>query len=325
MKNKMNNFAFTYDSVYLRPNYSTLSSRSLADTTTDFCGWKFKLPVVPANMVDVISHLNAIWLAQNGYFYIYHRFGALDNTAAFIKSMNEIDSPLVSVSVGTKDYKKSLIDAYDWKWRVDFITIDIAHAHSISVEPCVKWIKEYFPKTKIIAGNVATYEAALFLQKLGVDAIKVGISGGSICSTKYKTGFHVPTLQSLYEITNEGGFGFDQENITVPLIADGGAQHYGDIAKALTLGAKMVMSGSWFASCIDSPAKMQNGKKIYRGSTSFEIKGVNHHIEGRALEIEEGISYADRMDEIKQALQSSISYAGGKDLLAFKNVEYILV
>jgi GMP reductase len=319
--------ALTYDSVYLKPNYSTLSSRSLADTTTDFCGWKFKLPVVPANMVDVISPLNAMWLARNGYFYIYHRFDSLDNTASFIKSMNEIDSPLVSVSVGTKDYKRSLIDAYDWKWRVDFITIDIAHAHSISVESCVRWIKEYFPNVKIIAGNVATYEGALFLQKLGVSAIKVGISGGSICSTKYKTGFHVPTLQSLQEINNptQNDMRRVKDTITTPLIADGGAQHYGDIAKALTLGASMLMSGSWFASCIDSPAKMQNGKKIYRGSTSFEIKGVNHHVEGRALEIEEGISYADRLEEIKQALQSSISYAGGKDLLAFKTVEYILV
>ena len=84
----------------------------------------------------------------------------------------------------------------------------------------------------------------------------------------------------------------------------------------------MVMSGGWFASCIDSPAKIIGGKKVYRGSTSYEVKGERRHVEGRTLELEEGLTYEQRLLEIKQALQSSISYAGGEDLTAFNFVEW---
>jgi len=150
---------------------------------------------------------------------------------------------------------------------------------------------------------------------LGVDAVKVGIGGGSICTTKYKTGFHIPTAYSVWECATNG-------NRDIPIIADGGAKHFGDIAKALVLGADMVMNGRWFAECLDSPARIEHGKKIYRGSTSYESKGHNNHIEGQTIEISQGCSYADRLEEIKQSLQSSISYAGGKDLSCFNNVKW---
>jgi len=150
---------------------------------------------------------------------------------------------------------------------------------------------------------------------LGVDAVKVGIGGGSICSTRYKTGFHLPTAYSVWECATKG-------DRNIPIIADGGASHFGDVAKALVLGADMVMSGRWFAECIDSPAKIHDGKKIYRGSTSFESKGHKNHIEGYTIEITEGCKYIERIIEIKQALQSSISYAGGKDLTCFNSVEW---
>ena len=85
------------------------------------------------------------------------------------------------------------------------------------------------------------------------------------------------------------------------------------------------MSGGWFASCVDSPAKIVSGKKIFRGSTSFDLKGVNKHIEGRTLFLDEGATYKERMEEISQSLRSSISYAGGNDLEAFTSVEWGLV
>lgn len=157
----------------------------------------------------------------------------------------------------------------------------------------------------------------MFLIGLGVDAIKVGIGGGSICTTRYMTGFHIPTLQSVWDANSammDGGF-------DIPIIADGGAKHYGDVAKALAFGASMVMSGGWFASCIDSPAKIVDSKKIYRGSTSYELKGHKRHIEGRQLELDGGTTYEQRLTEIKDAITSSISYAGGYDLSAFEDVK----
>ena len=108
----------------------------------------------------------------------------------------------------------------------------------------------------------------------------------------------------------------------VPIIADGGAKHYGDVAKSLTFGATMVMNGGWFASCIDSPAKIVDGKKVYRGSTSYELKGHRKNIEGKQLELIGGTTYEQKMEEIKESLQSSISYAGGKDLKAFNDVRW---
>ena len=274
-------------------------------------------------MSDVISVGNAKFLSENGYFYIYHRFGnshhedTSDNlsTVYFVKKANKENWKLISISTGvSNESMNELLTIKALRLRTDFITIDVAHADHENVKPVIKFIKENLPATKLIVGNVATSDGYEFLCKLGADGVKCGIGGGSICSTKYKTGFHSPTAHSILECVETG--------LTVPIIADGGAKHYGDIAKALTLGATMVMSGGWFASCIDSPAKIINGKKLYRGSTSYESKGEHKHIEGITLELEEGFTYSDRLKEIQQALQSSISYAGGTDLKAFNSVEY---
>jgi GMP reductase len=110
-----------------------------------------------------------------------------------------------------------------------------------------------------------------------------------------------------------------------PVIADGSIKYYGDIAKALVAGATMVMSGKLFASCIDSPAEIIDGKKQYRGSTSFAAKKINKHIEGKIVELDANTTIETRLEEIKQALQSSISYAGGSNLEVFKKVKWIRV
>lgn len=303
--------AFCYDDIYLRPNYSELESRSLADTSINFLGRKFRLPVVPANMRDVISWKISNALIKNDYFYIMHRFDGVNKE--FAKWKDNID--FVSISLGVNEESK---DEFDFlvKYDVipDVVTIDVAHGHHKKVKEMIKWFGGKRPK--IIAGNVATVDGYKFLCDLGVDAVKVGIGGGSICTTKYKTGFHLPTAYSICECAELG--------LDVPIIADGGAKHFGDIAKALTLGATMVMSGGWFAECLDSPAEIRHGQKIYRGSTSYEAKGHNNHIEGQTLTIEQGCSYSDRMNEIRQALASSISYAGGRDLSAFNHVKWTL-
>jgi IMP dehydrogenase/GMP reductase len=113
--------------------------------------------------------------------------------------------------------------------------------------------------------------------------------------------------------------------LNIPIIADGGIQNIGDIPKALVAGATMVMSGGLFAPCIDSPAKIVDNKKQYRGSTSFSAKKENKHIEGKVIDVESGITIQEKLEEIKQALQSSISYGGGKDLSCFKKVQYITI
>lgn len=326
----MRDFLLSYDTVTLFPEHSELPSRSKADTSVVFCGKKFKLPVVPANMADVIDISTAKYLSENGYFYIFHRFGDTDkayNPAyEFTALANKENWKLISISIGVSpDTLVLLDDIRNDDLRVDFITIDVAHADHDNIKGIIPFIRKRFPKTKLIVGNVATAGGTAFLCDLKVDAIKVGIGGGSICTTRYMTGFHLPTLQSLYEIQEwqKGTTQILGHPQPIPqLIADGGAKHYGDVAKALTFGATMVMSGGWFASCIDSPAKIVNGKKVYRGSTSYELKGQKRHIEGRQLELLEGTTFEQRLTEIKEALQSSISYAGGDDLSAFESVRW---
>lgn len=312
-------FLLSYDTVALRPRYSYLKSRSEAKTAVEFLGRTFKIPVVPANMRDVISYENAQFLSENEYFYIMHRFEG--ETFKFLRRANADKFKLISISVGTTDYQLVTEFIKSEKLRVDYITIDVAHAHHENMEPTVTYIKKNLPDVKLIVGNVATGEAVESLLELNmIDSIKVGIGGGSICTTRYQTGFHLPTLHSVLEakqaLINKGS--------NIPIIADGGAKYPGDIAKALTFGATMLMSGGWFASCLDSPAKVVNGKKFYRGSTSYEAKGHRNHIEGRTIELDQGLNltFAQRLEELQQSLQSSISYAGGEDLTAFEFVEW---
>lgn len=316
----MKELLFSYDTVTLYPNHSSLASRSDADTSIVFCDYHFKLPVVPSNMNDVISIPLAKYLSENDYFYIYHRFGqGSDRVEDLVLQASNEQWKLLSISVGISEKDYALLNRLKSQ-RIDFITIDVAHAHHENVEPMVRFIHNNFPNTKLIVGNVATYAGTVHLIGLGVDAIKVGIGGGSICTTRYKTGFHLPTLQSIH-YAHQAVVDYDCD---IPLIADGGAKHYGDVAKALTFGASMVMNGRWFAACKDSPAKpFNNGSKIYRGSTSNELRGDNRHIEGQQILLDgTNVTYDERLKEITEALQSSISYAGGNDLSAFDEVGY---
>lgn len=316
-----------YKDVALVPRHSSLESRSQADTSVEFLGRKFNLPVVPANMKDVINVPIAEYLAKNGYFYIMHRwfFGPEETSKNvmkvydFVNVMNDWDL-LTSISVGIgKEWQDLVSDLSCDKLKVDFITVDVAHADHENVKPIVDSIKNHLPNTKLIVGNVATAEGCEYLIKLGVDAIKVGIGGGRICTTKNKTGFTVPMFSCILQCNPIC------QQYDIPMIADGGVEEFGDIAKALVAGADMVMAGGIFAECIDSPAEIVDGKKQYRGSTSYEMKGQNKHVEGRKIEITHSVNYSGRLEEIKQSLQSSISYAGGNNLSAFNLVDFIIV
>jgi GMP reductase len=314
------NKLFTYDNICLIPKYSELNSRTDADPSTTFLETRVRLPVIPATMKDVISIDVARFLYKAGYYYIMHRFD-YDNILEHPKSqmIDFLDIAykenwtFVSICIGTKNYETLLNKYIGWE-KINTILIDVAHCHSKLTEDVVNWVKKKFPNAKLIAGNIATKEAYTFLYNLGVDGVKVGIGGGKICTTRHQTGFHLPTAYSVYECASVG--------LDLPIIADGGISSFGDIAKSLTLGADMVMCGKLFAECIDSPAKMINGKKVYRGSTSFEAKQVKDNVEGITLELDQGVTYQERLEEIKQALCSSISYAGGKDLNAFKTVKW---
>lgn len=312
---------FDFDDINLIPKKCIVGSRSECETKLKFGNFEFKLPIVPANMECVLDTLLAEKLSLNGYFYILHRFYTDDQIIEFIKQMIS-KNLFVSISVGVNDDSYKLLDEIlNQNLKVDFITVDIAHGHSIKMEKMLKHLKEIMPDVFIIAGNVSTVEGVFELEKWGADAIKVGIGPGGACTTYPTTGFGSRNCQAstIYHCSTVAN---------VPIISDGGVKSPGDIAKCLSLGATLVMTGSMLSGYSDSPGKVieLDGKefKEFWGSASSYQSGKSNRIEGKKnlinfknQSIFEGLKY------IEECLQSSISYAGGKDLTAFDNVSWI--
>lgn len=318
---------YKYSDIVLVPQYSECSSRSECDTSIEFCGFRFKLPIIPANMQSVINMSLAKWMSENDYFYVMHRFS--NDLANNVAIANAENWKVISFSVGVQDSDQDKIHKIKKRGNViDFLTIDIAHGHSKKMIDMIKFIKKELPSTKIIAGNVATKQAVIDLATAGADVVKVGIGQGSPCTTKDKTGFTLPMF-SCTKSCSSVYIGEDEDNLNkVPIIADGGVLCNGDIAKAMVAGADMVMAGGLFASCVDSPAAIVeiNGEfhKAYFGSASYENKKHRNHIEGKLNKIKNnGMTYEQKLKEIKQDLQSSISYAGGSNINILQKTKYL--
>ena len=315
-----------YSDIVLVPKYSECSSRSECNTSVEFCGFKFKLPIIPANMQSVINMSLAKWMSENEYFYVMHRFN--NDLADNVAIANAENWKIISFSVGVQDSDQDKIHKIRRRGNsIDFLTIDIAHGHSKKMIDMIKFIKKELPNTKIIAGNVATRQAVIDLANAGADVVKVGIGQGSPCTTKDKTGFTLPMF-SCAKSCSSVYVGEHEDNLNkVPIIADGGIKCNGDIAKAMVAGADMVMAGGLFASCVDSPAAVIeiNGEfhKAYFGSASYENKKHRNHIEGKLNKIKNnGMTYKQKLKEIQQDMQSAISYSGGKNLESLSTVEY---
>jgi GMP reductase len=327
--------SLNYKDIHLIPNYSELKSRALADVFIDFGKFTFKLPVVPANMASCIDMTKATWLAQNGYFYIMHRFYEYDEILNWMRRMKDCKDllPFISISVGIKKRDVELLDTIAKEGlRLDFVTVDVAHGDHEEVLYMLRYLNELkqllYPELFIIGGNIATSTAYKRMLPF-INAAKIGISCGASCITYNKTGFASPMFSTVKEIneyrTTLNKIKFQHSPL---IIADGGISCNGDIAKALVAGADMVMAGSMFARCIDSPAMVDPTdptKKLYFGSASL-MNGNKKNIEGKTISMPmNGMTYEQKFKEIYQDITSAISYAGGDNLDAFKEVEWALM
>jgi len=168
----------------------------------------------------------------------------------------------IGVTVDVLERAKALVEA-----QVDVLVLDSAHGHSKGILDCVKKVRAAFPDVALIAGNVATAEAAIDLIKAGADAIKVGIGPGSICTTRIVAGIGVPQITAVFDAAAAAA------KYNIPVIADGGIKYSGDIVKALAAGATTVMLGSLLAGCEESPSESEiyQGRqfKVYRGMGSL--------------------------------------------------------
>lgn len=332
------NKSLSYSDIFLIPEYSPFHTRDEANTKVKFGPREFRLPVVPANMKCVIDENTARWCSANDYFYIMHRFNKVDTDEPnkdnweFLVKANAEKWKTISISLGVQEYDKQFMrNTLSARLRIDYITLDIAHAHSIRMKEMLEFIKninviDYAPF--IIAGNVATPDAVIDLENWGAESVKCGIAGGSACSTYGMTGFGVPMFSNILECSAVA---------KKPIIADGGIKTNGDIAKAVRAGATMVMAGSVFAACTDAPGeniyagcvdektyfwiedkgfwiedKGIIAKKVYFGSASEYNKHTKRHVEGTKIELPcNGKTYAEKYAEILDSYSSAISYAGG--------------
>ncbi|MDF0605518.1 GMP reductase [Neisseriaceae bacterium TC5R-5] len=307
-----------YGDIYLLPKKTVVDSRKECDTSVLFGPRRFDMPIYPSNMKSVVDAETCEFFARQGWFYTMHRFNV--DMATFTRAMQE-KGLFASISVGVNDDSyQQLAELKQAGISPEYMTLDIANAWCVKAERMIKHIKQSFPKVFLIGGNVATAEAARDLESWGCDAIKAGIAGGRVCITKNKTGFHRPMVSTVLDCAAA---------VKVPLIADGGIVEHGDMAKALACGGSMIMAGSLFAGYDESAGEIVeiNGKhyKEYFGSASQFNKGAYVNVEGKKILVEYKGSIGKLIRELKEDLQSSISYAGGSTLVALRDAEMIQV
>jgi IMP dehydrogenase len=316
----------TYSDVLFVPQYSEIESRSEIDTSTELGGIRFNLPVISANMKDITGYKMALELSKHGGLGILHRFNSIEDAieelmlfqkAYEAHNKSESFSNRVGVSVGVQEEDKKRFHALKDAGAKMFC-IDVAHGHHVKVRRMIEFIRGKFDsnEVKIIAGNIATPSAAKDLEKWGADAVKVGIGPGAACQTRKNTGVGVPQLAALSEIRNA---------TDIHIVADGGITSTGDIAKAMKF-ADSVMVGSFISGTSETPGDVfrnMQGEfyKVYGGSASGERKTghgkENKFVEGsvKTVPFRGHVKYIFK--EIKENLQSSMSYSGCRNIKEF--------
>lgn len=309
----------TFDDVLIIPARSDVRSRRDPQLTTKVTkNFTMDTPIVSANMDMVTEYDMAFAMHQLGGMGILHRFLPIEDQAAQARRLKEAGVKNISASVGVgeefKTRSKALVDA-----GVNIITIDIAHGHSVQMMETMKWLKDQYPKVDLIAGNMATPDAARDLIEAGADAIKVGIGPGSMCTTRIITGCGVPQLTAIAlcaEVAASYG---------VPVIADGGIRTSGDMVKAFAAGASTVMLGSMLSGTIETPGEIKNGKKAYRGMASRSAQdswrgGVPEGMapEGESTQVTVKGHVKDVILEVTGGIRSGMSYINATSIAEIK-------
>jgi len=342
--------ALTYDDIQLIPNGSKIQHRSDINLRTLVSRrYGLLIPLVASPMDTVCEFEMAYKMAILGGVGCIHRFMTIDKQSEQVNLLKhkiygegfgglyeywgildddwhaEEKSVPIMGAIGVKDEDKKRAKELA-KSGANILLIDVAHGHHINVYDMIVWCKKNLPEhIDIIAGNIVTSKAAEYLEYAGVDGLRVGVGGGSLCTTRIQTGFGVPNVTAIENVASISN---------VPIIADGGIRTSGDIAKALGVGASCVMVGSLLAGTEETPGKIIENTttgglyKRYRGSASLETK-VMHNQEERNVEGEStiipfkgGVKFI--INGLIGGLKSALSYNGSENLIEFKP-EYNIV
>jgi IMP dehydrogenase len=255
----------TYDDVLLLPDASNVVPSEVSTKTALTRNISIDIPLISSAMDTVTESQMAIAMAQSGGIGIIHRNLSITDQVAHVNMVKKL-TLIVGAAVGVGDdgfaRAQALIEA-----GVDVLVVDTAHGHHRAVLESIERIKKSYPDQEIIGGNIATRAGAQALINAGADAVKVGVGPGSICTTRVVAGVGVPQVTAIMEAAKAC------QKSDVPLIADGGLQYSGDIAKAIVSGADCVMLGSLLAGCDESPGELIEiaGRKFksYRGMGSL--------------------------------------------------------
>ena len=314
-----------FDDVLLVPQRSDINSREEIDLTTSLGKHTFRLPIISSPMDTVTESRMALSMFERGGLGVIHRYNTSQEQCEIVRDIASVLEDTSSANIGK--ISAAVGTSSDFTTRVRFLhdcgvrifCIDVAHGHHTLVESAIKKVKDLFgDNVTVMAGNVATPQAFEDLSNWGADAIRVGIGGGSICSTRIQTGHGVPTLQSIFDCRDAGD---------ADLIADGGIKTAGDIVKCLAAGADMVMLGSMLAGTSETPGEVfqtnDNKKyKVYRGMASPEAqiawRGQARSLEGISTTIPYKGPVEAVLGKLERNIKSGLSYTGSRDLKEFR-------
>ena len=315
----MSNVKLAFDDVLLEPQYSEIGSRSLIDTCSELhLDCELKIPIIASPMDTVTSTDMAIAMHRHGGLGVIHRYNSIREQVELIRGTYIGGMCNAGAAVGIAgDYLERALELV--KAGVNIICVDAAHGHHVHMKKTIMQLRKYLGyNIHIMAGNVATAAGFQDLVDWGADSIRVGIGGGSICTTRIQTGHGVPTFQSILDCADYA------RTSGVKLIADGGIKNSGDIVKALAGGADFVIVGSLLAGTDESPGEvitdLNTGKKYkkYRGMASFEaqedFKGASYHVEGVSSRAPYRGPVGEVINKLSAGIRSGFSYSGAINL-----------
>ena len=309
----MNDKALTYDDILLVPEYNDIGSRKNVSTSIQDVTGKLKLdiPIITSNMDTITGSTMANYIASKGGIGVLHRNWSIeDNVKAFKECNNKV---FVSIGINDVERFQALLGA-----GAKYFCVDVAHAHCEAILDILDHINKYkiYHKLTIMCGNVATGDGARFLYNHDVDIIKVGIGGGSACTTRIKTGFGIPMISCIEDCVKAiGGL--------ASIVADGGIKTSGDMVKALAVGADFIMIGGMLAGTDPTPGiviDQYDGSKVktFRGMASSEAQNGFLPAWKTAEGVSTTVSYRTDQDaiigDLVGGLRSGLTYGGANNI-----------
>jgi len=296
------NYSLTYDDISLIPTkVSRIKSRTEALTSSEFLNLKLNVPVISSPM-DTVSGLEMTKeLSRLGCLGVLNRFdSSLDELLNDKKENGLVKAVSIALNAPIETIEKLAESKY-------IICIDTANANNSAVLNKTEEIKSKFD-VPVIVGNIAHGATLQQLENSGADAVRVGIGSGSVCTTSIQTGIGIGQVSSLLNVY----YSREKSKLKIKIIADGGIKSPGDVAKALALGADVVMLGRMLAGTRETPGEVikYQGQlwKKYRGSASFGVKMRNEFIEGEETMVAYKGAVKNVIDSISDGLKSSMSY-----------------